>query len=401
MSGPTTSTPSWDERRARDLQRAGVAVLEGPDGALYRRGQMLVDAGSVGLLHQEARGSTLRSHDERNHRLAVAGVDLQCWLVPEDVALPALHRELVRKRRRPGGAIELNHVLTGEPFYKGGPGGEPRPCPGPALPGAPLLAGGTGPALAVLDTGLPLPRPQHLLASLVADDDTEVDLLNEDGDPWLDTEAGHGTFIGGLVQRTCPGLAVEQRRVLDSYGVGDDLSVCLGLAEASAPVVNLSLGGYTRRDRPPAALAAALSARRHDTVVVAAAGNNGDERWFWPAALPDVVAVAAYDSRAHAPAAFSNRGPWVDVCAPGVDVRSSYVTGRRQVGADVRDFVDGAVWSGTSFAAPLVAAEIARRLVASPGASPRQVADDLLAELPDAGWSGFGRRFDPGVDVTG
>ena len=394
---------TWDERRARDLARAGVAVLDSDTGALYRPGELLLDPRSIDLLRSETKDARVRSDDECNHRLARAGVDLHRWLIPRDFDLPALQRTLsaqLKRLNRPECCVELNHVLTGEPFYKGGPGGEPQPCPSPAMPAATALAAGAVPALAILDTGLPLPRPPHLVANLVADDGTDVDLLDEDENDELDTEAGHGTFIGGLVQRICGGLAVEQRTVLDSYGFGDDLTVCLGLAEETAPVVNMSLGGYTCHDHPSAALAAAVRARRHDTVVVAAAGNNGSKRPFYPAALPGVVAVAAYDSRSDSPASFSNHGDWVDVCAPGVALVSCYVDGARGVGADRVLFTGGAIWSGTSFAAPLVAAEIARRVAADASRPPRKVADDLLAELSDSGWPGFGLRFDPGVDLT-
>ena len=188
--------------------------------------------------------------------------------------------------------------------------------------------------------------------------------------------------------------------MLDSYGFGDDLTVCLGLVEATAPVINLSLGGYTGHNRAPAALAAAVRACVHHTVVVAAAGNNASDRRFWPAALPGVVAVAAYDSATCSPAVFSNHGTWVDVCAPGVALRSCYVKGHRGAPGAQIAFADAAIWSGTSFAAPLVAAEIARRALADPSRSPRQVANELLADLPDSGWPGFGVRFDPGVDLT-
>jgi thermitase len=78
-----------------------------------------------------------------------------------------------------------------------------------------------------------------------------------------------------------------------------------------------------------------------------------------------VLAVAATDDRGEL-AAWSNRGGWVDLAAPGVDVVSSFVravadeldvapeTVTREYGA--------ATWSGTSFAAPWAAAALARLL---------------------------------------
>ena len=77
-------------------------------------------------------------------------------------------------------------------------------------------------------------------------------------------------------------------------------------------------------------------------------------------------------------ALFSNVGPWVPTFARGVSVLSTMprfeggVQGdlrddgyeRRRETLDIDDFQDGfAVWSGTSFAAPLVAGRIAAQIV--------------------------------------
>jgi len=113
--------------------------------------------------------------------------------------------------------------------------------------------------------------------------------------------------------------------------------------------------------------------------------------------------VGAFDScdGAQVPADFTNHGAWVDVCAPGVMLRSSYVKGTWQASDGARVFERGARWSGTSFAAPLVAAEIARRQVLAGGSrTARQAADDLLAELPDSPWPQLGRLYEPAVDLT-
>ncbi|HEY3609868.1 MAG TPA: S8 family serine peptidase, partial [Pseudonocardiaceae bacterium] len=62
-------------------------------------------------------------------------------------------------------------------------------------------------------------------------------------------------------------------------------------------------------------------------------------------------------------AGFSNRGDWVDAVAPGVDVVSSYVRllpAEEGVAPGTVTRVYGAArWSGTSFAAPRIAAELA------------------------------------------
>ena len=151
--------------------------------------------------------------------------------------------------------------------------------------------------------------------------------------------------------------------------------------------MSLSLGGYTEDDAAPPALVRALRRLKPGTVVVAAAGNNSSSRPFWPAALKNVIAVGALDTR-HGraePAAFSNFGWWVDVSAPGAGLIGPYVTGEWQLspGLASETFDGWACWSGTSFAAPLVAAEISRRLTAHPDTHPRVVVAQFLAELGD------------------
>jgi hypothetical protein len=59
-------------------------------------------------------------------------------------------------------------------------------------------------------------------------------------------------------------------------------------------------------------------------------------------------------------------------------------------GGDGEPFDAWACWNGTSFAAPLVAAEIARRAAADPTRSARVVAAEFLASLP----RGMGLPFD-------
>ena len=120
----------------------------------------------------------------------------------------------------------------------------------------------------------------------------------------------------------------------------------------------MSLGAYTDDDEPPP-LARWIEKILGNSVVVAAAGNSGSTRPVYPAVLPYVVAVGALDSRGRAP--FSNHGGWVDACVLAVDVVSTFFTHFDEtVNGTSRCFRWWARWSGTSFAAPKVAAAIAQ-----------------------------------------
>jgi len=68
------------------------------------------------------------------------------------------------------------------------------------------------------------------------------------------------------------------------------------------------------------------SAFANGVVIVAAAGNNSNDIKYYPAALENVIAVAATDAKDER-ASFSNFGDWVSVAAPGLDVLSTTLGG--------------------------------------------------------------------------
>jgi thermitase len=87
-------------------------------------------------------------------------------------------------------------------------------------------------------------------------------------------------------------------------------------------------------------------AASHHVVVVASAGNQNTSTPQFPASASGIIAVASVNS-ADVKASFSNYGSTVYVDAPGVNIISAYPDGRY------------AMVSGTSFSAPMVAAEAA------------------------------------------
>jgi subtilisin family serine protease len=131
----------------------------------------------------------------------------------------------------------------------------------------------------------------------------------------------------------------------------------------------------------------------HGVIVVCSAGNDATSRPAFPAAfapwedgagpvkvsakLVPIVSVGAINPNRVSDALFSNAGPWVRAYLPGAALMSTMppfqgglepiartrVFGRRRESIDPDDFSGGfAVWSGTSFAAPLLAGVFADHL---------------------------------------
>jgi Subtilase family len=316
--------------------------------------------------------------------------------------------------RFPDASVELNYVYLGSQAVMGGPATVAEPS-GPPEPAWPDTGVGKGYTVGVLDTGIvgaDGSTPHALLAGRffatgAADEDRPAEAPTT---PFLDRQGGHGTFVAGVVRKIAPGARIAVGRVLHATGEGDIHSLVAGIGRLRAAVsaeglkldvLNLSLGGYTRHDRPSVTLGSALAPLlRGGCVVVAAAGNNASWRPFFPAALPQVVGVGALDGRGQA--LFSNYGPWVDACAVGVDVVSTFFDESAGELAQVElaphpwsnqpipaRFPGFARWSGTSFAAPAVAGAIVAAAwswqVSTTEAAGRMLRDWHRYRLPDLG----------------
>ena len=163
------------------------------------------------------------------------------------------------------------------------------------------------------------------------------------------SDTSHGTAVASLL------AADGARRILAAavfrgdggrhFTSADAVARGLGwLIGARVPVINISLAG------PRNAILDRLIVRAVESghVIVAAAGNGGPAAPpAYPAAVPGVVAVTAVDGRNRI-YRYANRGPYVRVAALGVGVPAAAPGGG--LGAH----------SGTSFAAPHVAALLAR-----------------------------------------
>jgi subtilisin family serine protease len=158
-------------------------------------------------------------------------------------------------------------------------------------------------------------------------------------------------------------------------------------------VLNLSLG-YYHEDGDDIAFDGPLSTLLADfgrwgVAVVASAGNSGTIRPMYPAAFAGApsdparvpqVTVGALNADGRSVAYFSNAGDWVTTHRIGASLVSSVpisLAGDAQPAAeltykglyraapDIDLYASGfATWSGTSFAGPVLAGEIARAILA-------------------------------------
>jgi Subtilase family len=292
--------------------------------------------------------------------------------------------------------VTPNHVLFSSQFWGMDPHGDPTPEAN--IPPAGDPAGGV--SVAVIDTGLPEGYQVNPLLNPVGVGDPALDFETGpyDGRPPLRYPQGHGCFVAGVVRQVAGGAPVTSYLALDDDGIVDevDLAAVVERALSANPaIVNLSMGTYTRDAQGLITLCRLKSAATtQNVVVVAAAGNSAKSQPFFPAAEDWVISVGAVslENGTAREATFTNYGPWVDLCAAGVNVLSSYEA-RPYITqfppGNVLTFNGSATWSGTSFAAPHVSAVVANMLAATPGLTREEILANLQAgaqAVANLGW---------------
>ncbi|MGX6607157.1 S8 family serine peptidase [Micromonosporaceae bacterium Da 78-11] len=251
---------------------------------------------------------------------------------------------------------------------------------------------GAGVTVAVLDTGVDAANPD--LAGQVL---PGADLVDGEGDA-RDDSYGHGTHVAGAVaahtgnglgiSSVAPDAKILPVRILDAHGSGYMSTAATGIvyaADHGADVINMSISSRS----PETAVTNAIAyARSKGVVVVAAAGN---ERGLgspvsYPGADPGVIAVAATDSN-DTVASYSTRGGYVDVAAPGTNILSTY---------PVTKGYEFAFMSGTSMAAPHVAAVAALLKSRDRSLTPDQIEQAIVNSSVDLGAPGRDDDFGQG-----
>lgn len=250
------------------------------------------------------------------------------------------------------------------------------------VPGKPN--GGKGVAVAVIDSATDSKHPslKNIYAGF-------FDALPD----YPVVDATHGTAVGGLIAGggSLPGVA-PQARIYHARAFENGKSTMDAILAAfdwaagqKVRVVNMSFAG-PQNTLMRQACAAALE---RGIVLVAAAGNNGPgAKPAYPGAYAGVIAVTATnDKDALMPQA--NRGDYVFVAAPGVDVIAPAPGG----GAD---FV-----TGTSFAAAIVSGAVADLIAADPRRDDRWIEQALAETAHDLGANGRDDDFGYGLLSVG
>jgi subtilisin family serine protease len=194
----------------------------------------------------------------------------------------------------------------------------------------------------------------------------------------------HGTAIASIIASNdpqalglAPGAQIYAAEVFDHNEEQGEFASTVSLIKAlswlmtqNVSVINISLAGPSNR-----LLETALTrVREKGVLAIAAAGNGGPmAQPMYPAAYPEVVAVTATDDRGRA-FRLANRGEYVDIAAPGVNIRHAQAGG------------GFAASSGTSYAVPFVTVAAARLLQST--AEPTLMLDALYASARDIGAPG-------------
>jgi subtilisin family serine protease len=250
------------------------------------------------------------------------------------------------------------------------------------LPEAHKLADGANITIAVIDSGIDVKHPE--LANSIAE---SFDALGSKEGPHV-----HGTGVAGAIvaharlMGSAPAARILAIRAFGKVSSGAESTsfvILKGMDYAAAhgaQIVNMSFAGPKDAliERGIAALAG------KGIVMVAAAGNAGAKSPpLYPAANANVIAISATDAQDKLFTA-SNRGGYIAVAAPGVDVFLPAPEEKYQI------------TSGTSFSAAYVSGLAGLMLERNPALKPEELRAILMKTARDLGSPGRDDLFGAG-----
>jgi subtilisin family serine protease len=255
------------------------------------------------------------------------------------------------------------------------------------LPQAHALSVGTDVTIAVIDSGIDISHPE--LADRIAG---SFDALGSKEGPHLhgtsvaSTIVAHGRLMGAAPSARLLAIrafGAQDNSAKDSGADSNSFVVIKSLDYAvanRAQIINMSFAGP--KDRAIGRSLAAAASK--GIVLVAAAGNAGSQSSpLFPAADRNVIAVSATDQDDRLFSA-SNRGSYVAISAPGVDILSAAPEGKYQI------------LSGTSLSAAYVSGVAALMIARSPEIASSDVRATLLSTARDLGPPGRDDQFGAG-----
>jgi hypothetical protein len=307
------------------------------------------------------------------HRSALASATVLRWRIADGRGVPAAISEL--ERESAVSSVQPNYVYTLQQDDKTSPTQVPQYALEKLnLPRAYERARGDGVRVAVIDSGIDVSHPA-LQGAVVAQFNAAASAADVHN---------HGTGIAGLIAArgnflgSAPGAEILAVRAFDPVSTSAQattFAILKGLdwsVEQQARIINMSFAGPA----DPVLTRALLAASRKGAILVAAAGNAGPQSSpLYPAAYPNVIAVTATGAE-DAVFARANRGRYVAVAAPGVDVIAPATAGSYQVS------------SGTSLSAAEVSGVIALLLQGRPSLKADAVQAALTATARDLGSPG-------------
>lgn len=274
---------------------------------------------------------------------------------------------------------------------------------GPAMMGLPAAWGSIGYGsssikVATIDSGA-LQTHEDLGGSRIA---TGYDYISNDAVP--NDTCGHGTHVAGIIGATVnngvgvagasqatiipmKGLAVSSGLFSSGDCSGTNAQIAnaiYGAINAGANIISMSIGGGASS----AIQQALIAASNAGIVLVAAAGNDGSTNGIdYPGAYDNVIAVGALDA-SKSRASYSDRGPQLDIMAPGSSILSSYSSNNSSY----------ATMSGTSMATPAVSGAIALAMSCMPnGTTVAQITAKLYSSAEDLGTAGYDTTYGNGL----
>ncbi len=361
-----TVTQAAGQRLSRidDLIRRHGDVLErSPDGDLIVRHQLVaLSPAPAAMTAITAAGFTIGE----TTALDSLGLQQVVLIAPHGMATKKALRLL--RKLDPDGVYDFNDIYLGS--QSGGSGA-----------GESSVHGAGGGRVGLIDGGVDTAHPAFRGAHIVQQGFAGKAVASEHGTATASLLVGRSDGFTGAA----PGAELIVADIYGNMPTGGSTSALLKaldwMAGQKVGVINISLVGPP--NVPLRTAVATLVGRGY--LIVAAVGNDGPAaKPLYPASFDGVVGVTAVDRR-NKVLLEAGRGPQVDLAAPGSDIAAAAPGGKYVA---VR---------GTSFAAPIVAGLLARRLSAPDPQAARAALTWLSSQAIDLGAKGTDTTYGAGL----